>query len=144
MTEPFASFAREWSSPIEETLDGLLPAPSTRPERLHEAMRYVVFPGGKRLRPVLALMGCKVTGGDQSRALEAAAAVELLHSYSLVHDDLPCMDNDDLRRGRATCHKVYGEALAVLVGDCSRCLPPSNFGRSIPGPGCTSICKPVP
>jgi geranylgeranyl diphosphate synthase type II len=80
-------------------------------------MHYALFPGGKRLRPMLALLGCQAAGGDPRRALRAAAALECLHTYSLVHDDLPCMDDDDLRRGRPTCHKVYGEALALLAGD---------------------------
>ena len=110
-------FTDAWLPRVEATLDGLLPAADTLPSRLHEAMRYVLFPGGKRLRPMLALIGCEVTGGDGSRALPAAAAIELLHSYSLVHDDLPCVDDDDLRRGRPSCHKEYGQALAVLVGD---------------------------
>jgi geranylgeranyl diphosphate synthase type II len=76
-----------------------------------------LFPGGKRLRPLFALLGAKVTGGDPARVLPSAAGLELLHTYSLVHDDLPCMDDDDLRRGRLTCHRVFGEATAMLVGD---------------------------
>ncbi|MCB9877052.1 MAG: polyprenyl synthetase family protein [Planctomycetes bacterium] len=80
-------------------------------------MHYAMFPGGKRLRPMLVLLGCMSTGGDPARVLRPAAALECLHTYSLVHDDLPCMDDDDLRRGRPTCHKVYGEATALLAGD---------------------------
>jgi geranylgeranyl diphosphate synthase type II len=80
-------------------------------------MRYAVFPGGKRLRPCLALLGARDTGGDARAALRPAAALECLHTYSLVHDDLPCMDDDELRRGRPTCHVKFGEALAVLAGD---------------------------
>jgi geranylgeranyl diphosphate synthase, type II len=113
----FTKFVAAWGPRVEATLEAVSPGADSPPMRLHEAMRYVLFPGGKRLRPMLALIGCEVTGGDPERALPAAAAIELLHSYSLVHDDLPCMDDDDLRRGRPTCHKVYGEALAVLVGD---------------------------
>lgn len=113
----FTLFAEKWLPRVESAIDDLLPSVEETPTRLHEAMRYALFPGGKRLRPMLALIGCEATGGDLERALRAAAATELLHSYSLVHDDLPCMDDDDLRRGRPTCHKVYGEALAVLVGD---------------------------
>jgi len=113
----FKAFAAEWLPQVERALQDLLPAPDTEPARLHEAMRYVVFPGGKRLRPMLVLLGAKATGGDPSRVLLPAAAVELIHCYSLVHDDLPCMDDDDLRRGRPTCHKAFGEAMAVLVGD---------------------------
>jgi geranylgeranyl diphosphate synthase type II len=113
----FRAFAADWSPRVEGTLAELLPERDTEPAKLHAAMRYVIFPGGKRLRPMLVLLGAKVTGGDPSRVLRPAAAVELLHGYSLVHDDLPCMDDDDLRRGQPTCHKVFGEAMAVLVGD---------------------------
>lgn len=113
----FKAFAAEWSQQVEETLEELLPGKETQPADLHEAMRYAVFPGGKRLRPMLVLLAAKVTGGDPSKVLRPAAAVELVHCYSLVHDDLPCMDDDDLRRGRPTCHKRFGEAMAVLVGD---------------------------
>ena len=116
-SQPFADFTLQWRPRVEEMLDELLPRADHPPTELHAAMRYALFPGGKRLRPMLALLGCKVTGGDLQRALPSAAAVELLHTYSLVHDDLPCMDDDDLRRGRPTCHKVYGEALTILVGD---------------------------
>ncbi|MBK8098499.1 MAG: polyprenyl synthetase family protein [Planctomycetes bacterium] len=87
------------------------------PRTLHAAMHHAMFPGGKRLRPMLGLLGCSATGGDLERALRPSAALELLHTYSLVHDDLPCMDDDDLRRGRPTCHKVFGEAAALLAGD---------------------------
>ena len=86
-------------------------------KRLFEAMRYSLLAGGKRIRPVLALEFCRVCGGDWEQAVPIAAAVEMVHTYSLIHDDLPCMDNDDLRRGRPTNHKVYGEATAVLAGD---------------------------
>jgi geranylgeranyl diphosphate synthase type II len=113
----FAAFMAQWAAPVESALRELLPAVDEPPARLHEAMHYALFPGGKRLRPMLALLGCRVTGGDVERALRAAAAIECLHTYSLVHDDLPCMDDDDLRRGRATCHKVFGEAMALLAGD---------------------------
>ena len=113
----FLAFVQQWSPAVENALLGLLPAPTTVPQRLHEAMHYALFPGGKRLRPMLALLGCRAIGGDPNVALRAAAALECLHTYSLVHDDLPCMDDDELRRGRPTCHKVYGEALALLAGD---------------------------
>lgn len=102
---------------VERALDGWLPPATQESRRLHEAMRYSVFAGGKRLRPALVLEACLAVGGDEARALPAAAAAELIHTYSLVHDDLPCMDDDDLRRGKPTNHKVYGEALALLCGD---------------------------
>lgn len=113
----FVSFVAHWAAPVEQALRELLPPPTTAPLRLHEAMHYALFPGGKRLRPMLALLACQATGGEPQRALRAAAAIECLHTYSLVHDDLPCMDDDELRRGRPTCHKVFGEALALLAGD---------------------------
>ena len=84
---------------------------------LHRAMRYSLFAGGKRLRPILCLAACGAAGGKISRALPPACAVEMVHTYSLIHDDLPCMDNDDFRRGKPTCHKAFGEGMAVLAGD---------------------------
>ena len=111
------AFQSRYASKIEEAIDRLLPPAAEPPTRLHEAMRYTMFPGGKRLRPMLAIVGCAAAGGQPERALVAAAGIECLHTYSLVHDDLPCMDDDALRRGRPTCHTVYGEATAMLVGD---------------------------
>ena len=84
---------------------------------LEEAMRYSLLAGGKRIRPILTVKFCEAAGGQPEAALDAACGVEMLHTYSLIHDDLPCMDNDDLRRGRPTCHKVYGECVATLAGD---------------------------
>ncbi|MFN6194888.1 MAG: polyprenyl synthetase family protein, partial [Planctomycetota bacterium] len=88
----FAAFHARWAAPVEQALRELLPPAATAPARLHEAMHYALFPGGKRLRPMLALLGCEAVGGDPRAALHAAAAIECLHTYSLVHDDLPCMD----------------------------------------------------
>lgn len=105
------------TSEVDAALDGFLPKAKERPATIHAAMRYSVFAGGKRLRPVLCLAAAEACGGEISAALAPAAAVELMHTYSLVHDDLPAMDDDDLRRGRPTCHKIYGEAMAVLCGD---------------------------
>ncbi|MCU0797850.1 MAG: polyprenyl synthetase family protein [Akkermansiaceae bacterium] len=102
---------------VDAALDAALPAAKQRPSSIHEAMRYSLFAGGKRLRPVLTLAAAEACGGDPAAAMPSACAVELVHTYSLVHDDLPCMDDDDLRRGRPTCHKVYGEGMAVLTGD---------------------------
>jgi len=102
---------------VDAAMDGFLPVEDERPGSIHGAMRYCVFAGGKRLRPVLCLAAAEACGGDRAEALPAACALELMHTYSLVHDDLPCMDDDDLRRGRPTCHKVYGEGMAVLCGD---------------------------
>lgn len=102
---------------VDTAMDGFLPKAKERPATIHAAMRYSVFAGGKRLRPVLCLAAAEACGGEISNALAPACAVELMHTYSLVHDDLPAMDDDDLRRGRPTCHKVYGEGMAVLCGD---------------------------
>lgn len=102
---------------VEEALDRLLPRPHALHGRIHEAVRYAIFAGGKRLRPFLVLEGGKIYGVPGDRALRAAAAIEAVHTYSLVHDDLPCMDDDDLRRGQPTVHKAFDEATAVLAGD---------------------------
>lgn len=102
---------------VDEALDHHLPSARTRPATLHAAMRYSLFAGGKRLRPILCLAAAEACGGSAEAALPAAAAVECLHTYTLVHDDLPCMDDDDLRRGMPTCHVKFGEGVAVLAGD---------------------------
>lgn len=102
---------------IENTLEQNLPAASHPPAVIHEAMRYAVFPAGKRFRPVLALAACEAARGKPEEALIPAAALEMIHCYSLVHDDLPALDNDDERRGQPSCHKKYGEAMAILAGD---------------------------
>jgi geranylgeranyl diphosphate synthase type II len=102
---------------VDEALDRYLPKAKTRPATIHEAMRYSLFAGGKRLRPILCLAAAEACGGTVETALPPAAAVECLHTYTLVHDDLPCMDDDDLRRGMPTCHVKYGEGIAVLAGD---------------------------
>lgn len=98
-------------------LEKELPRVTDCPPRIHEAMRYAVLGDGKRFRPVLALKVCEVCGGNSKKALPAAAALELIHAYSLVHDDLPAMDNDDFRRGKPSCHKKFGEAAGILAGD---------------------------
>jgi geranylgeranyl diphosphate synthase type II len=102
---------------VAAALDAFLPKAKEKPATIHAAMRYSLFAGGKRLRPILCLAAAEACGGDLESAMPPACAVEILHTYSLVHDDLPCMDDDDLRRGRPTCHKVYGEGMAVLTGD---------------------------
>ena len=102
---------------INDALDRLLPPANTYPGIIHEALRYSLFAGGKRLRPVLALAAAEVAGGCSRDIMPAACSLELIHTYSLIHDDLPAMDNDDLRRGMPTCHKKYGEAIAILAGD---------------------------
>src|SRR4051812_1684815 len=102
---------------IDAALDRYLPKANRKPTTLHRAMRYSLFAGGKRLRPILCLAAAEACRGKINDALPLACALECIHTYSLVHDDLPSMDNDDFRRGRPTCHKVFGEGIAVLAGD---------------------------
>jgi len=102
---------------VNDALSAWLPPADAPPANLHAAMRHLLFPGGKRLRPALAFAAAEAVGAAPERALPAAVAVELIHTYSLVHDDLPCMDDDDERRGQPTVHKAFGEATAVLAGD---------------------------
>jgi geranylgeranyl diphosphate synthase, type II len=102
---------------IDRALDRYLPKTNVKPATLHRAMRYSLFAGGKRLRPILCLAAAEACGGKVITALPLACALECIHTYSLVHDDLPSMDNDDYRRGRPTCHKVFGDGIAVLAGD---------------------------
>jgi farnesyl diphosphate synthase len=111
------SALREASRTVDEMLESILPAPHGRQARVHEAMRYATFAGGKRLRPFLVLNAAKLFGVATARAARVAAAIEVMHTYSLVHDDLPCMDDDDLRRGRPTTHIAFDEMTAVLAGD---------------------------
>jgi geranylgeranyl pyrophosphate synthase len=121
-SEQKASGAREgWLGQrialVDRFLDARLAPASEPPAALHAAMRHLLFPGGKRLRPAFVFAGCEALGASPERALPAAAAVEIVHTYSLIHDDLPCMDDDDSRRGRPTVHVAFGEANAVLAGD---------------------------
>jgi len=111
------SYMKERADAVDAALERFLPADTLRPETLHKAMRYSVFAGGKRLRPVLVIAGAEAVGGTASLVMPTACAMELIHTYSLVHDDLPAMDNDDFRRGVPTNHKVFGEAMAILAGD---------------------------
>ena len=113
----FTSELKRHVARVERGLDLHLPPATTRPTRLHAAMRYSLEAGGKRLRPVLVLATAELFGVEDDSALPAAVAIECLHTYSLIHDDLPCMDNDDLRRGRPTAHKQFDEATALLAGD---------------------------
>jgi len=124
-------------SHVDTALDDYLPFPGEAPGAIHEAMRYTIFAGGKRLRPVLCMAAAEACGGTEASAIKAACAVELMHTYSLVHDDLPCMDDDDLRRGRPTCHKVYGEGMAVLCGDALLTESFALLAKSEPSEGYT-------
>jgi geranylgeranyl pyrophosphate synthase len=116
-TDAFGAQLEVWRLRMERALAARLPEPSMVPARLHEAMRYSVLGGGKRIRPALLFATARTLGLSEDAVEAAACAIELVHVYSLVHDDLPAMDNDDLRRGRPTCHKAYDEATALLVGD---------------------------
>lgn len=118
----FSSWALQIQARMETTLSSLLPAAEVAPERLHNAMRYAILGGGKRVRPLLAHAAGELFGADAGKVDAAAAAVEMIHAYSLVHDDLPCMDDDDLRRGKPSCHKQFDDATALLVGDALQSL----------------------
>jgi geranylgeranyl diphosphate synthase type II len=113
----FPAYLAGTTAMVNRALDRFLPRASAKPATLHRAMRYSLFAGGKRLRPALCLAAAAACGGSAPAALPLACAVECIHTYSLIHDDLPCMDDDDLRRGKPTNHKVFGEGIAVLAGD---------------------------
>ena len=112
-----AEFLNEQQARVDAALDRLTPAESVHPATIHRAMRYSLFAGGKRIRPILCLQGAAAVADDVPGALEAGCALEMIHTYSLIHDDLPALDNDDFRRGKPTSHKVFGEAMAILAGD---------------------------
>ena len=117
MSFDLGAYLAERRRAVDETLERYLPAKDASPATIHEAMRYSVFAGGKRLRPILVIAVAEAVGGAMGRVLPTACALELIHTYSLIHDDLPAMDDDDYRRGRLTNHKVFGEAMAILAGD---------------------------
>ncbi len=134
---PEASGLPEWTQgvlqQVEDALDLALPSVTEAPQRLHEAMRYAVLQGGKRVRPLLAFAAGEITGAPADRLCAAAVAVELIHAYSLVHDDLPCMDDDVLRRGKPTVHVAFDEATALLVGDALQSLAFEVLTQSMAG-----------
>jgi geranylgeranyl diphosphate synthase type II len=111
------NFLASRTAAVNRALDGFLPPPTAKPATIHKAMRYSLFAGGKRMRPALCLAAAAACGGHEADAMPLACAVECIHTYSLVHDDLPAMDDDDYRRGKLTSHKVFGEGIAVLAGD---------------------------
>jgi farnesyl diphosphate synthase len=129
----FAAWSRAVQARMETALDRVLPAETLAPERLHAAMRYVALGGGKRVRPMLAFAAGEAAGSESGRVERAACAVELIHVYSLTHDDLPCMDDDDLRRGKPTCHVQFDEATALLVGDALQSLAFEVLSAPMPG-----------
>ena len=125
----YETFFKEELHLIEKTLAELLPPAKQYPSLIHEAMRYSVFPGGKRFRPVLCLAACETAGGKAPDALLPGAAIELIHSSSLVHDDLPALDNDDERRGKPSCHRKFGEPAGLLAGDALLTLAFQSLSR---------------
>jgi farnesyl diphosphate synthase len=135
----FAAQLNAWQARTEAALAARLPPESAMPERLHAAMRYSVLGGGKRVRPILVFATARSLGLSEDEVEGAACAVELIHAYSLVHDDLPAMDNDDLRRGKPTCHRAYDEATAVLVGDALQPLAFELLARDTALPASSQI-----
>jgi geranylgeranyl diphosphate synthase type II len=117
MSVPLEHYLAERRHLVDAALDRHLPPPGTPPAAIHEAMRYAVLGGGKRIRPIIAMAAAEACGADPEPLVQHFAALELIHTYSLVHDDLPALDNDDLRRGRKTTHVVFGEAMGILTGD---------------------------
>jgi geranylgeranyl diphosphate synthase type II len=114
---PLKEFLASEVRRIDDALDRLTPAVTIAPETIHRAMRYSLFAGGKRIRPILCLQAAAAISDDAHGAIDAGCALEMIHTYSLIHDDLPALDNDDFRRGKPTCHKVFGDAMAILAGD---------------------------
>jgi geranylgeranyl diphosphate synthase type II len=114
---PLAEFLAEQQNVVDAALDRLAPPESNPPETIHRAMRYSLFAGGKRIRPILCLQAAAAVAAHAPGAINAACSLEMIHTYSLIHDDLPALDNDDFRRGKPTCHKVFGDAMAILAGD---------------------------
>jgi geranylgeranyl diphosphate synthase type II len=117
MSFDLGAYLAERRALVDQALDRILPPEDTEPTSIHRAMRYSVMGGGKRLRPVLVIAGAEAVGGAAAGVMPTACALELIHTYSLIHDDLPAMDDDDYRRGRLTSHKMFGEAIAILTGD---------------------------
>jgi geranylgeranyl diphosphate synthase type II len=132
-------YLKERCALVDGALDRFLPREDELPFSLHKAMRYSVFAGGKRIRPILMLAACEAVGGEVERAMPAACAMEMIHTYSLIHDDLPAMDDDDFRRGNPTNHKVFGEAVAILAGDA---LLTEAF-NAMSSPACAAAVPPA-
>src|SRR5258708_3272157 len=138
------AFFEEDRLAVDAALESLLPQESARPTSIHQAMRYSVFAGGKRIRPILCLETARIFAPDITAALHPACAIEMIHTYSLIHDDLPALDNDDLRRGKPTCHKKFGEAIAILAGDALLTLAFETIGATSIAPAqCVAMVKEV-
>jgi farnesyl diphosphate synthase len=139
MTNDASRQAAEWQARFDDVLDRHLPSEDTEPRRLHRAMRYSALGGGKRFRPVLTYAAGHALGVPRALLDPVAAAIELIHAYSLIHDDLPAMDDDDLRRGRPTCHRAFDEATAILAGDALQALAFEVLAAGLPREGATSL-----
>jgi len=138
------AFFEEDRIAVDDALERMLPPESTRPASIHQAMRYSVFAGGKRIRPILCLETARVFAAEVTAALHPACAIEMIHTYSLIHDDLPALDNDDLRRGKPTCHKKFGEASAILAGDALLTLAFETIGATaVAAAQCVAMVKEV-
>src|SRR5712671_3848941 len=137
-------FFEEGRVTVDAALERLLPAATAEPASIHTAMRYSVFAGGKRIRPILCLEAARIFASDVTPALHPACAMEFIHTYSLIHDDLPALDNDDLRRGKPTCHKKFGEAIAILAGDALLTLAFETIGATPIAPAeCVAMVREV-
>jgi geranylgeranyl diphosphate synthase type II len=138
------AFFEEDRVAVDAHLEKLLPSESTQPSSIHQAMRYSIFAGGKRIRPIVCLETARIFADDVTAALHPACAIEFIHTYSLIHDDLPALDNDDLRRGKPTCHKKFGEALAILAGDALLTLAFETISATpVPPVQCVAMVKEV-
>src|SRR5512139_31289 len=131
MTGDITTYLVSRRSAVDKALEALVPPARTFPPKVFEAMRYSLFAGGKRVRPILAIASAEALGAKTAGLLPIAGTLELIHTYSLIHDDLPAMDDDDLRRGRPTCHKVFGDAMAILTGDALLTLAFALIGREV-------------
>ena len=141
MTDALTTTWKRLGARVDQALDRYLPAASTSPGALHRAMRYSVFAGGKRVRPVLCLLAGRLVGATSRTLMPAACALEMVHTYSLIHDDLPAMDDDDLRRGKPTSHRKFGEATAILAGDALLTLAFETIARRTKdGPVAAKLC----
>lgn len=140
----FAAWLAQQRERVEAALDRWLPPEDQPPPIIHRAMRYSVFAGGKRIRPILCLAAAEAVGSEAPGVMEAACALEMVHTYSLIHDDLPALDNDDFRRGRPTCHKQFGEAMAILAGDALLTLAFQVLARAAcPGPARAQLVEEI-
>jgi geranylgeranyl diphosphate synthase, type II len=141
-------YLKERIALVDKAMELYLPKEGERPQSVHKAMRYSIFAGGKRVRPILMLAACEAVGGKIDQAMPAACAMEMIHTYSLIHDDLPAMDDDDFRRGNPTNHKVFGEAIAILAGDALlteafKLISDPRFAADVPAAARLSVIQEI-